>query len=135
MKLIVIVSTVLMIGFFSSFSFPDPTLEESKQRGSKLYKSKCAVCHKKDGTGRGKNFPPLALSDYLMNNPKESIKGIKYGLNQPITVNGITYDKEMKAVELSDAEIADVMNFISNSWGNTSDKLFTEEIVKAVESE
>lgn len=134
MKLYLIASALLIFGFFSSFSFQDPTLEESMQRGSKLYKSKCAVCHKKDGTGRGKNFPPIAVSDYLMNNPTESIKGIKYGLNQPITVNGIVYDKEMKAVELSDAEIADVMNFISNSWGNTSDKLFTGEFVKSIES-
>ena len=93
------------------------------ERGSKLYKSKCATCHKKDGTGRGKNFPPLANSDYLMQFREESIKAVKYGLDKEIIVNGKTYNNRMKPIKLDDTQIADVMNFVMNSWKNSSEKM------------
>lgn len=133
MKKITTIFIVLASSLFSAISAQEPVLEESMTRGSVLYKTKCAACHKKDGTGRGKNFPPLALSDFLMNNRAASIRGIKYGFTEPLTVNGKVYTKAMAAVSLSDSEIVDVINFVSNSWGNTSDKIVTLEEVEAIE--
>jgi len=134
MKSYLFLLALLFTGFYHSVA-AQTSLDESMNRGSKLYKSKCAVCHKKDGTGKGKNFPPLALSDFLVNYREASIRGIKYGFEEPLTVNGKLYKKEMKPVPLSNAEIADVMNFISNSWGNTSDKTTTVEEVEAIQEE
>ena len=45
----------------------------------------------------------------------ESIKAIKYGMSSEIRVNGETYNMPMTRLELSDAEVADVMNDITNS--------------------
>jgi len=132
MKVITLLLFLVLLGLSPTIFAQEAVLEESMQRGSALYKSKCAVCHKKDGTGRGKNFPPLALSDFLMNNREASIRGIKFGFDEPLTVNGKVYKKAMAAVALSGEEIADVMNFVSNSWGNTSDKVVTLEEVEAV---
>jgi hypothetical protein len=63
-------------------------------------------------------FPPLAQSDYLRDNQKASIKGIKNGMSGEIVVNGITYNSVMSPLGLTDKEVADVLNYINNSWGN-----------------
>lgn len=106
--------------------------EESMERGAKLYSKYCKLCHRKDGTGKGNRIPPLANSDFLINNRIESIRGIKYGQKGEIKVNGVIYDKEMKPIGITDKEIADVMNYVLNSWGNEGGKMVTEKEVAKV---
>ena len=60
----------------------------------------------------------MAKSDYLVNNIEMSIRGLKYGMSGPIVVNGGEYDGIMQDQGLDDDEIADVMNYILNNWGN-----------------
>lgn len=117
------------------YLFQDPELSESMERGKEIYADFCVTCHLQEGEGVAHTFPPLAGSDYLMNNRKESIKAIKYGLQGEITVNGITYNSAMAGLGLEDEEVADVMNYISNSWGNTSDGIVTVEEVSKIEKE
>ncbi|MEX0287497.1 MAG: cytochrome c [Flavobacteriaceae bacterium] len=112
--------------------YQDKALEESIQRGGEIYADFCVTCHLEAGEGVEGTFPPLAKSDYLLNNRKESIKGVKYGQRGPITVNGKLYDNTMMPLGLEDEEVADVMNYILNSWGNSSDKMVTPEEVKNI---
>lgn len=78
-------------------------------------------------------FPPLAKSNWLTPKRfKEAIKVVKYGQEGKITVNGQTYNGIMANLELYDDEVADVMNYIMNSWGNSQDTMVTEEMVKAI---
>lgn len=107
-------------------------VSESYARGKEVYSDFCVTCHLPSGKGIPGNFPPLAGSDWLTNKKMESIKAIKYGLSGPIEVNGEPYNNAMTAQGLSDQEVADVMNYISNSWGNTSKKEVTLEEVKAI---
>ena len=107
-------------------------LKESVKRGRIIYLKKCARCHKKDGKGKLKVFPPLAQSDYLISNQEESIKAIKYGLKEEIFVNSIRYKRRMPRVKLKDEQIADVMNYISNSWGNKNEKVITKKEVESI---
>jgi mono/diheme cytochrome c family protein len=102
------------------------------QRGSEIYSDFCVTCHLANGEGVAHVFPPLANSDYLANNRAASIKGVKYGQQGEIVVNGVTYNSAMAPLGLEDEEVADVMNFILNSWGNTSDKMVTTEEVSAI---
>lgn len=111
----------------------NPILQESMARGETIYKDFCVTCHLPDGKGVAKTFPPLAKSDYLINNRLKSIKSIKYGLFGEITVNGQKYNNVMSPLGLEDSEIADVMNYITNSWGNSNDKLITEDEVSKIE--
>ncbi|WP_223551708.1 cytochrome c [Aestuariivivens sp. NBU2969] len=104
-------------------------LEASIARGSEIYTDFCATCHMPNGEGVETVNPPLAKSDFLIKNREESIKGIKYGRQGEITVNGKTYNGIMAPLGLSDDEVADVMNYITNSWGNKNDKMVTEEEV------
>lgn len=109
----------------------DAKLLESKARGKEIYADFCMQCHLPDGKGSPNVFPPLAGSDWLINKRTESIYSIKYGLNGPIEVNGKTYNSAMTSLGLEDEEIADVMNYIMNSWGNTQEKIVTvEEVTK-----
>tara|TARA_R110002167_G_scaffold260194_4_gene466711 strand:- start:139 stop:552 length:414 start_codon:yes stop_codon:yes gene_type:complete len=114
------------------YLYQDPALEESIQRGSEIYADFCVTCHLTEGEGVANAFPPLAKSDYLMNNREGSIRGIKYGQQGKLVVNGATYNSVMAPLGLEDEEIADVMNYILHSWGNTSDKIVTVEEVKAI---
>ena len=75
------------------------------------------------------HFPPLADSDYLRENQSKSIKGIKNGMSGEMVVNGITYNNVMAPLGLSDAEVADVMNYINTSWGNDIDNFVTPDKV------
>lgn len=111
----------------------DPKLQESMQRGALIYEDFCMTCHLPDGKGVPKAFPPLANSDYLMNKRKESITAIKFGMSGEITVNGIKYNGVMAPLGLSDEEVADVMNYITNSWGNENDKMITESEVSKIQ--
>ncbi|MFN3907984.1 MAG: c-type cytochrome [Flavobacterium sp.] len=107
-------------------------LKASMDRGAIVYEEFCMQCHLGDGKGTKGVVPPLAKSDWLFNKRKESIHAIKFGQSGKIVVNGINYDSQMPNMNLTDQEVADVMNYILNSWGNQSKKIVTEQEVKAV---
>lgn len=115
---------------------PEDKLKESIARGEQLYQGYCASCHMADGSGVSGVFPPLAKSDYLTKSSENAIKAIKYGLQGAIVVNEVEYDNMMPAPGLEDSEVADVMNYISNTWGNTSGgKMITTEMVAKVKED
>lgn len=136
MKLIFICLLVLSSLFAldsktNSYTSQDP-LQESIERGSEIYTDFCMTCHLPNGEGVENTYPPLAKSDYLLKNREKSIRGIKYGQEGEMVVNGKTYNDVMAPLGLSDAEVADVMNYISNNWGNKNDKIVTEEEVSKI---
>lgn len=132
MKIFVLFYLVSMM-FLSSSLFQDPALAESMKRGNEIYADFCVTCHMDKGEGVLNAFPPLAGSDYLIEQPEASIRGIKYGQSGALIVNGVTYNGVMTPMGLEDEEVADVMNFISNSWGNSSDTIVTLEEVEAIQ--
>lgn len=107
-------------------------LTESMKQGKMVYDDFCITCHMGNGEGLLGTFPPLAKSDFLMKNRAKSIHAIKYGLQGEITVNGTKYNGVMANLGLTDEEVADVMNYITNSWGNKNDKLVTEKEVSEI---
>ncbi|MGB5236514.1 MAG: cytochrome c [Flavobacteriaceae bacterium] len=113
--------------------FQDNTLKASMARGEELYTDFCVTCHMPNGEGVESTFPPLAKSDYLMANREASIRGVKYGQRGEMVVNGVTYDNTMMPLGLDDEEIADVMNYVYNSWGNKSEKMVTVEEVASID--
>jgi hypothetical protein len=64
----------------------------------------------------------------------QSIHALKFGLNGPIVVNGKKFNNAMSAMGLSNQEVADVMNYIMNSWSNKSKKIVTTAEVALVKS-
>ena len=119
--------SVYCIGFFSFLSYmqQEKPLKQSILDGEEIYQDFCLQCHLDNGKGVENAFPPLAKSDYLQNNIEASIRGVKYGLRGEITVNGETYNGVMVNQGLDEEEIADVMNYILNSWGNKAEGQIT----------
>jgi mono/diheme cytochrome c family protein len=68
-----------------------------------------------------------------MNNIDKSIAGIKFGLKGEIVVNDEIYDGVMAKQGLDNEEIADVMNYILNQWGNSFDAQITTQQVSEVQ--
>ncbi|WP_303317167.1 cytochrome c [Flavivirga abyssicola] len=130
-SLIALASTIIISTNQNNKSQTDP-LKESIQRGRDIYTDFCVSCHLPNGKGVEKVYPPLANSDYLIKNREASIRGIKYGQKGDIIVNGQTYNGFMAPMGLSDDEVADVMNYITNSWENKNDKIVTEEEVSKI---
>ena len=112
--------------------FTKKPLKESLSDGQEIYNDFCSQCHLEDGKGVKGIYPPLAKSDFLTDIDR-TISSIKYGLKGPITVNGEKYNSMMVSQGLDDEEISDVVNYILNSWGNSTDELITEEIVTSIE--
>lgn len=105
-------------------------LSESIARGKVVYEELCITCHMAEGNGIPSVFPPLAGSDYLMKNRKAAIRTVKFGQEGEITVNGTTYNNVMASQGLNDAQVADVMNYILNTWGNTGEMVTVKEVEK-----
>ena len=105
-------------GILVSFLVPQKSKAQSITNGSLIYNDFCYRCHGVNGVGRDNLIPPLKSSDYLLNNINLSIAGLKYGLKGEIIVNGKVYDGYMAYQGLDNEEIADVMNYILNQWGN-----------------
>jgi len=110
------------------------TKEVQMERGKRVYMQLCFACHQPDGKGMANVFPPLAGSDYLLSDRQRTIRNVIKGLTGPVTVNGVTYNSAMPPNDLTDTQVADVLTYVYNSWGNSGDA-FTADQVKAVRNE
>jgi len=117
--------------FFAAL-FPQKSREDSIADGAEIYNDFCVQCHLSTGAGVAGVFPPLNKSDYLYEDINRSIAGLKYGLKGPIEVNGTPYNGVMANQGLDAQEIADVMNYILNSWDNKSEQTITSERVEKI---
>ena len=115
-----IIVTTFVITTISLMSFQNQKfdLKASIERGKEVYNTQCITCHMEKGEGIEAVFPPLAKSDYLMADKTRSIRQIIEGASGEMTVNGKTYNGEMPAVDLTDEQVSDVLNYVRNSWGN-----------------
>ncbi len=115
------------------FSVQKDELSQSIARGKTIYADYCTSCHMDKGQGVEGSFPPLAKADFLVKFPEKSLYAVKFGMEGKITVNGKEYDNMMPNPGLDNNQVADVMNYIRNSWGNNSGKkMITPAMVEAV---
>ena len=106
--------------------------DDQLKRGAAVYARTCIACHQPTGMGLPPVFPPIANAPIVVGNPELPIKFILQGLMGPITVNGMTYNSMMPPVPgVSDAEIADVLTYVRQSFGNQGNPV-TADQVKAV---
>lgn len=123
--------TAIAITFVSFQKKPAFDLKASMTRGQEVYTANCVSCHMEKGEGMEGVFPPLAKSNYLMADKKRSVVQILKGVRGPLKVNGVEYNGEMAAIDLSDQEISDVLNYVRNSFGNKGAAVTPEEVKAA----
>lgn len=100
--------------------------------GEKLYRIHCSACHQPDGSGLEKLYPPLTRNKTVNGNKEDLINIILHGLSGPLTVKGEEYNQVMIPHNfLKDKDIADVLNYLRNSFENSADQV-TEDEVAAV---
>lgn len=82
----------------------------------------CATCHQPNGAGLDPAFPTLVKSPWVTGSPERLIKLTLYGLMGPLELNGKKYDGQVPMTPfggmLKDDEIAAVLTFVRNSFGN-----------------
>jgi len=105
---------------------------ETMKRGQAVYARTCIACHQPTGAGLPPVFPPLAGSEWITKSASIAVRNILHGMTGPVTVKGTTYNSMMPPVAgLSDKDIADVVTYVNNSWGNAG-PVVTEAEVAAI---
>jgi cytochrome c oxidase subunit 2 len=94
-------------------------LPELMQRGEKVYAANCVVCHQANGRGTPPAFPPLAGSK-LANGPKEG--------HMDIVLNGKPNTAMQSFKQLGNADMAAVITYERNSWGNKGGEVQPAEV-------
>jgi putative membrane-bound dehydrogenase-like protein len=106
------------------------------RRGKAVYEAGCVACHQPNGKGLERLAPRLAGSDWMKKSDDILIRVILNGLQGPITVKGKDVDSSFQvmpghAALLDDDNVAEVLGYIRNTWGNKG-KMVTRESVAAV---
>jgi mono/diheme cytochrome c family protein len=116
--------------------YQPPTGGPDLSRARALYENICGLCHGNDGAGKPGQAPPFVGSDWVLGSPNRVIRIPLAGLAGPIQVNGQQWNLAMPAMgaTLSDDDLAGVLTYIRQSWGNKASAI-TPEQVKAVKAE
>lgn len=98
------------------------SLDELKAAGEKLYAANCVACHQATGKGMPPAFPPLDGSK-VVNGPK--------GAQLALVLNGKQGTAMASFARLTDSELASVITYTRNSWGNKTGEAIQPADVKA----
>jgi len=105
------------------------TKEQQIKAGESRFTGTCSVCHQANGEGLPNVFPPLAHSDFLMADKQRAIGIVLNGLTGKVTVNGNTFNSVMPPMsQLNDDELANILTFVRNSWGNSGEAVSAAEV-------
>lgn len=98
--------------------------------GARLYNTHCALCHQKNGRGNDR-FPPLNYSDWVNGDKERLIDVVLNGLEGEIKVHGRSYNNVMpKQDHLKDGDIALILTYIRQNFGNRSNGIDPEEVAQ-----
>jgi cytochrome c oxidase cbb3-type subunit 2 len=122
------VMVIGVLGVCCTLSFPtcaqappaQPSPTSRATRGEDLYVSQCSACHQVNGEGVPGVFPPLKASGVVnKDDAAKHIHVVLYGM-QGGRAGGVVYAAVMPpfAGMLSDADIADIIDYERSSWGN-----------------
>ena len=122
-------------------SAEDFDLKASVERGKAVYMQTCIACHQFTGLGLPPAFPPLAGTDYTTGDARRMVAMIIKGINPPLKVKDVTYAVPMPPPDVQfpilkdDGKLADVVNYVRNSFGNKDEKGVAPDFVAAVRKE
>jgi len=107
-------------------------LKASIDSGKKVYDMYCLSCHMEDGNGVPRMNPPLSKTKWVLGDKKKLIAVILNGMDEEIDINGQSYSNTMAPHDyLKDQEIADVLTYIRNSFGNKASAVTTADVKAA----
>jgi cytochrome c oxidase subunit II len=98
------------------------TMAEAKEKGEKVYAANCVACHQPTGKGMPPAFPALAGSKIVLGSSDQQIN---------VVLNGRPGTAMQPFARLSNSEIAAVITFTKNSFGNNVGKVIQPADIKA----
>ena len=98
------------------------TIAEAKEKGEKIYSANCVACHQPNGKGMPPAFPPLAGSKIVLGPSDQQIN---------VLLNGRTGTAMQSFARLSNSDIAAVITFTKNSFGNSVGKVVQPADIKS----
>lgn len=102
---------------------------EVMERGATVYRTHCFACHQMNGKGISSHYPPLAQNKTVTGDKEQLVGILLNGLSGEIEVNGEKFNLVMLPHDfLTDSQIADVLTYIRNSFGNNADAVKTAEV-------
>lgn len=119
---------------FKEEQHKQPDIKKSIIAGEKVFKKYCISCHQADGGGVPNMNPPLRQTSFVLGNKDTLINIVLNGLKN-VDIDDETYNNPMPALGsvLKDQQIADVLTYVRNSFGNKASAVAVSE-VKAVRS-
>jgi mono/diheme cytochrome c family protein len=115
--------------------------EKQYLAGQEIYfrEGLCVTCHQPNGKGLDPAFPSIEKSPWVTADTDRLIKITLYGLMGPLEVNGKKYDGLVPMTPfggmLKDEEIANVLTFVRNSFGNQADPVAAAQVKKVRDSQ
>jgi mono/diheme cytochrome c family protein len=122
----------LLCGFIClSFTHGNQDLSASIKRGKLVYEKTCLACHQINGAGVPGMNPPLIKTKHVLGDKVKLINIVIKGFNEAVEINGDMYDNPMPAqIQLKDQEVADVLTYVRNSFGNKASAITVIEVKK-----
>lgn len=100
----------------------------------------CGGCHQGTGMGVPGQFPPLAGSEFVTTAGTEQLVRIAlHGLTGPVTVKGVGFNTPggmpPQGLAMSDSDIANVLTYVRNAWGNEGSMITKDMVTKVRDAE
>jgi len=135
-----ILTTLAALTFLAPFARSDDAfdLKASIDRGKIIYMQTCIACHQPTGLGVPGAFPPLAGTEYTQGPARRMIAMTLRGVNPPLKVKDMTYVVPMPPLPTQfpiladDSKLADVINYVRNSFGNKDETGVTPALIAEV---
>jgi mono/diheme cytochrome c family protein len=112
----------------------DSELLSLYRKGRDQYNVSCGACHQADGKGLLNMAPTLANSDWVTGDARRLIGVAVHGLMGPIKVNGedVTGVPPVMPAHgfMKDEQLASILTYVRNAWGNRSDAVLPEDIAR-----
>lgn len=107
---------------------------EKKNEGERLYAQNCQSCHMEDGSGLKGLIPPVAKADFLETHRHQLPCLTRHGMQGPVVVNGVEYNKEMPGADHLRADhITNLLNYIQTNFGNNNQRFTMQEVEQLLE--
>jgi mono/diheme cytochrome c family protein len=109
---------------------------DASKPGARIYLDNCAACHRPDGVGYERVFPRLAGNPVVQTgNPRSLVSIVLDGSRTPRTARTpAQFTMPRFAWRLSDKDVADVVNFVRTSWGNSASPVSSADVAKIRDS-
>jgi mono/diheme cytochrome c family protein len=134
-KGMVIILLVFGFKYFLAQTTPKATTQSAGiskaviDRGKRVYDLYCLACHQADGSGVPRMNPSIVKTKWVLGDKKTLITILLKGMDEEIQVNGETFHNVMAPHDhLKDQEIADVLTYIRNSFGNKASAVTSAEV-------